>query len=168
MPSRKAPRKQQPVRGGARDATDDLILTSLEGDGRLSYAELAGQIGLSKTAAWGRVRRLESRRVLTGYRAEIEPGAVGLDIHAFVQVTIKSNLHTEFERAVLRHPSVLECYTTAGQADYLLHVLVADVSTLDALLRTEIAQMPGVERISTTVGLKTIKRRAPIMPCLRR
>lgn len=161
-------RKQQPARGRDADATDELILTRLEGDGRLSYAELAAQIGLSKTAAWGRVRRLENLRVITGYRAEIEPDAVGLDIHAFVQVTIKSNLHAEFERAVLRHPALLECYTTAGQADYLLHVLVADVSTLDALLRTEIAQMAGVERISTTVGLKTIKRRAPVMPCLRR
>jgi Lrp/AsnC family leucine-responsive transcriptional regulator len=168
MASRKVIRRQPTPCGSDGDATDERILSTLENDGRLSYAELAGQIGLSKTATWGRVRRLENSRVVTGYRAEIEPGAVGLDIHAFVQVTIKSNLHAEFERAVLRHPSVIECYTTAGQADYLLHVLVADVSTLDALLRTEIAQMPGVERISTTVGLKTIKRRAPIMPCLRR
>jgi Lrp/AsnC family leucine-responsive transcriptional regulator len=83
-------------------------------------------------------------------------------------VTIKSTLYEQFEQSVLRHPAVLECYTTAGQADYLLHVLVADVGTLDTLLRTEISQMPGVERISTTVGLKTIKHRGLIMPCVRR
>jgi Lrp/AsnC family transcriptional regulator, leucine-responsive regulatory protein len=146
---------------------DHALLSALESDGRVSYAQLAEALDLSKTAAWGRVRDLEARRVITGYRAEVEPTALGLDIHAFVQVTINSHLHSEFEEEVLRHPSVLECYTTAGQADYLLHVLVADVARLDTLLRTEITQMRGVERISTTVGLKTIKRGGLIMPCVR-
>lgn len=146
---------------------DHALLNALERDGRVSYAQLAEAVDLSKTAAWARVRDLETRRVITGYRAEVEPTALGLDIHAFVQVTINSHLHSEFEEEVLRHASVLECYTTAGQADYLLHVLVADVATLDTLLRTEITQMRGVERISTTVGLKTIKRRGLIMPCVR-
>jgi Lrp/AsnC family transcriptional regulator, leucine-responsive regulatory protein len=154
--------------GPGEQATDHAVLAALELDARLSYADLADQIDLSKTATWARVRRLEENKAITGYRAEIEPAAVGLAIHAFVQVTIESHLHGEFEQAVLRHPSILECYTTAGQADYLLHVLVADVGALDALLRTEIAQMRGVERISTTVGLKTIKRRGLIMPCIRR
>jgi Lrp/AsnC family leucine-responsive transcriptional regulator len=163
-------RKQSPARKPRRnedDATDHAILAALERDGRLSYADLADSVDLSKTATWGRVRDLEGRRVIAGYRAEIAPAAVGLDIHAFVQVTIKSTLYEQFEHSVLRHPAVLECYTTAGQADYLLHVLVADVGTLDTLLRTEISQMPGVERISTTVGLKTIKHRGLIMPCVR-
>jgi Lrp/AsnC family transcriptional regulator, leucine-responsive regulatory protein len=162
------PRQPRPPPGRANEAVDRQLLGALERDGRLSYAELAEEIDLSKTATWTRIRRLEQARVITGYRAEIEPAAVGLDIHAFVQVTIKSQLHGEFEQAVLRHATILECYTTAGQADYLLHVLVADVATLDGLLRTQIAQMPGVERISTTVGLKTIKRRGLIMPCIRR
>jgi Lrp/AsnC family transcriptional regulator, leucine-responsive regulatory protein len=166
MANRK-PRSLRDIRPAAMDEADQEILAALERDGRLSYADLADTIDLSKTATWGRVRRLEEAKVIAGYRAEIEPVEIGLDIHAFVQVTIKSHLHAEFEQAVLCHPSVLECYTTAGVADYLLHVLVADVGTLDALLRTEISQMQGVERISTTVGLKTIKRRGLIMPCLR-
>jgi Lrp/AsnC family leucine-responsive transcriptional regulator len=58
---------------------------------------------------------------------------------------------------VLAHPSVLECYTTAGQADYLLHVVTRDVETLDTLLREELSQLPGVLRSSTTVCLKRIK-----------
>lgn len=164
MTNRK-PALQKPRR--TDQSLEHALLSALERDGRVSYAQLAEALDLSKTAAWGRVRDLEARRVITGYRAEVEPTALGLDIHAFVQVTINSHLHSEFEEAVLRHPSVLECYTTAGQADYLLHVLVADVATLDTLLRTEITQMRGVERISTTVGLKTIKRRGLIMPCVR-
>jgi Lrp/AsnC family transcriptional regulator, leucine-responsive regulatory protein len=162
--ARKQPRARPPGAGGG---ADHALLVALEQDGRLSHAELALVTERSKTATWSRVRELETRGVIAGYRADIDPAAVGLDIHAFVQVTIRSTLHAEFEQAVLRHWAILECYTTAGQADYLLHVLVADVSTLDSLLRTELSRMPGVERITTTVGLKTIKRRGMIMPCVR-
>jgi hypothetical protein len=78
---------------------------------------------------------------------------------------IRSTQHAEFELAVQRHPAVLECYTTAGQADYLLHVLVASIGALDALLRDDVSRMPGAERLSTTVGMKTIKRRGRITDC---
>jgi Lrp/AsnC family leucine-responsive transcriptional regulator len=111
------------------------------------------------------VRALEQGGVITGYRAELEPAALGLDLHAFVEVRIRSTQHAEFERAVLAHPAVLECYTTAGQADYLLHVLVTGIGALDALLRDDVSRMPGVERLSTTVGMKTIKRRGRLTDC---
>jgi Lrp/AsnC family transcriptional regulator, leucine-responsive regulatory protein len=144
---------------------DERLLGALETDARLSYASLGERVGLSKTPAWARVRALESAGVITGYRAEIDPAAVGLDLHAFVEVRIRSTQHAEFELAVQRHPAVLECYTTAGQADYLLHVLVASIGALDALLRDDVSRMPGVERLSTTVGMKTIKRRGRITDC---
>lgn len=157
-----------PARGrAARPApsVDARLLAALEGDGRLSYATLGERVGLSKTPTWARVRALEQGGVITGYRAEVEPAALGLDLHAFVEVRIRSTLHADFERAVLDHPAVLECYTTAGQADYLLHVLVASIGALDALLRDDVSRMPGVERLSTTVGMKTIKRRGRITDC---
>jgi Lrp/AsnC family transcriptional regulator, leucine-responsive regulatory protein len=150
------------------DRADDAILRILEKDGRLSFNSLAEQIGLSKTPTWARVQTLEKKKVITGYRAEIDPAALGLTLHAFVQVTITGSQHAEFEAAVLRHPSVIECYTTAGQGDYLLHVLVAGISALDGLLRDDIARMPGVQRQTTTVGMKTIKRGASIVECASR
>jgi len=84
-----------------------------------------------------------------------------------VHVTLSSVQHVEFEAAVLQHPAVLQCFTTAGQADYLMHVLVAGITELDSLLRLEISQMPGVQRIETTVCMKTIKHRSSITGCLR-
>ena len=150
------------------DRADDAILRILEKDGRLSFNSLAEQIGLSKTPTWARVQNLEKRKVITGYRAEIDPAAVGLQLHAFVQVTINGTRHTEFEAAVLRHPSIIECYTTAGQGDYLLHVLVPSVAALDEILRTDVARMPGVQRQTTTIGMKTIKRGASIVECAKR
>ena len=61
----------------------------------------------------------------------------------------------------------MQCFTTAGHADYLMHVLVAGIEELDSLLRMEISQLPGVQKIETTVCMKTIKHRAPITGCLR-
>lgn len=149
------------------EKAEAAILKLLEEDGRISYAELGEKVGLSKSPCWSRVRELERRGVIRRYRAEIDPAAVGLDLHAFVQVTINSAKHTEFEAAVNRHPSVLECFTTAGQADYLLHVLVRGIAELDDLLRSQVSRLPGVQRLDTTVCMKTIKHRGSLMACLR-
>lgn len=148
------------------DKIDHRILTALEDDGRQSFAELGEQVGLSKTPCWQRVRELERSGVIRGYRADIDPARLGLHVEAFVQVTLSSVQHAQFEAAVLSHPSVLRCFTTAGQADYLMHVLVAGIDELDRLLRMEISQMPGVRKIETTVCMKTIKHRAPVTGCL--
>ncbi len=149
------------------DKTDARIVTLLEEDARQSFADLGQKIGLSKTPCWHRVRDLERRGVIKAYRAEIDSALLGLQVHAFVQVTISATRHAEFENAVLRHPAILQCFTTAGQADYLMHVLVAGITELDGLLRTEIARMPGVQRVDTTVCMKTIKHRTSMMGCVR-
>jgi Lrp/AsnC family transcriptional regulator, leucine-responsive regulatory protein len=149
------------------DKIDLHILTLLEDDARQSFAELGERVGLSKTPCWQRVRELERTGVIRGYRADIDSARLGLQVEAFVQVTLSSVQHAEFEAAVARHPAVLQCFTTAGQADYLMHVLVEGISELDRLLRLEISQLPGVQKIATTVCMKTIKHRAPITGCLR-
>jgi Lrp/AsnC family transcriptional regulator, leucine-responsive regulatory protein len=149
------------------DKIDHRILTLLEEDARQSFAELGEIVALSKTPCWQRVRELERSGVIRGYRAEIDSRRLGLQVEAFVQVTLSSVQHVEFEAAVLQHPSILQCFTTAGQADYLIHVLVEGIAELDSLLRMEISQLPGVQKIETTVCMKTIKHRAPITGCLR-
>jgi Lrp/AsnC family leucine-responsive transcriptional regulator len=149
------------------DKIDHRILTLLEDDARQSFAELGEKVALSKTPCWQRVRELEREGVIRGYRAEIDSRRLGLQVEAFVQVTLSSVQHAEFEAAVLQHPSILQCFTTAGQADYLIHVLVEGIGELDSLLRMEISQLPGVQKIETTVCMKTIKHRAPITGCLR-
>ncbi|HEY0938699.1 MAG TPA: Lrp/AsnC family transcriptional regulator [Steroidobacter sp.] len=147
--------------------TETALLRALENDARLSFAELGEKVGLSKTPCWSRVQELEKLGVIKGYRAEIDPAALGLQIHAFVQVTIDSAKHVEFEAAINRHPSVVQCFATAGDGDYLIQVLVPGIADLDVLLRTEISRLPGVQRIVTTVCVKTIKHRTSIVDCVR-
>jgi Lrp/AsnC family leucine-responsive transcriptional regulator len=149
------------------DKIDREIVRVLEDDARISFAELGERVGLSKTPCWQRVRDLERRGLIRGYRTEVDAEGLGLRVHAFVHVTINAVRHAEFEAAAAAHPSVLQCFTTAGQADYLMHVLVAEIEQLDQLLRMEIRRMPGVQRLETTVCMKTIKPRAPLTGCLR-
>jgi Lrp/AsnC family leucine-responsive transcriptional regulator len=147
------------------DRTDRAILHALEADARLSFGDLADAVGISKTPCWNRVRALEQARVIAAYRAEIDPAQLGLELHAFVRVTLDSRRHGEFEAAVMRHRSVLECHATTGDGDYLLHVLVAGIAALDGFLRNEVSRMPGVQRLHTTVGTKVIKSGASILDC---
>jgi Lrp/AsnC family leucine-responsive transcriptional regulator len=149
----------------ALDRTDKAILRALESDARLSFGDLADAIGISKTPCWNRVRELEKTRVIAAYRAEIDPSRLGLELHAFVRVTLDGRRHAEFEAAVMRHRSVLECHATTGEGDYLLHVLVQGIAALDGFLRNEISRMPGVQRLHTTVGTKVIKGRGSILEC---
>ena len=148
------------------DKIDREIVRSLEQDARMSFAELGQRVGLSKTPCWQRVRELERQGLIRGYRAELDAEHLGLRVHAFVYVSIDSARYAEFEAAAERHPAVLQCYTTAGQADYLMHVLVTEIAALDELLRMQVSRMPGVQRIETTVCMKTIKSRAPLSGCL--
>jgi Lrp/AsnC family transcriptional regulator, leucine-responsive regulatory protein len=147
------------------DRIDRAILRALEADARLSFGDLADTIGISKTPCWNRVRALEKARVIAAYRAEIDPSQLGLELHAFVRVTLDGRRHAEFEAAVMRHRSVLECHATTGDGDYLLHVLVSGIAALDGFLRNEISCMPGVLRLHTTVGTKVIKGRSSILEC---
>lgn len=139
------------------DKLDWIILESLEADGRESYGAIAERISLSKTPAWTRVQALERAAVIKGYRAVIDPEALGLKLTAFIGVTIEFGKRVAFERAVVEHPAIIECYTTAGESDYLLQVLTSDVERLDSLLREELSRLPGVTRSITNVCLKRIK-----------
>lgn len=148
------------------DKIDREIVRWLEQDARLSFAELGEKVGLSKTPCWQRVRTLERQGLIRGDRAELDAERLGLKVHAFVFVSIDSARHAEFEAAAAHHPAVLQCYTTAGQADHLMHLLVGEIEALDRLLRLQVRRMPGVQRIETTVCMKTFKPRAPLSGCL--
>jgi Lrp/AsnC family leucine-responsive transcriptional regulator len=140
------------------DRIDRDILSALEADARQSYASLAESVGLSKTPCWNRVQAMEETGIITGYRADIDPARINLGVMAYIQVIIDSARREAFEAAVLDTPAILECHTIAGDGDYVLRVACRDVDDLDHLLRFDIVVLPGVQRSSTMVCLKTIKR----------
>ena len=141
------------------DQLDWKIIDLLESDGRISFAELAERVGLSKSPCWNRVQRLRDEGIITGFAAALDPSALGLGVQCQISVTISFDAHAEFEAAVCDHSAIMECHTTAGASDYLLRVYAQSVEHLDDLLRHEISKLPGVQSSSTTICLKTIKSR---------
>jgi Lrp/AsnC family leucine-responsive transcriptional regulator len=144
------------------DRIDREIVTALEADARLSFAALADMVGISKSPCWKRVQALEAARVIQGYRATIDPDAVGLHTTAFVRVIVRFDKHLAFENAVRAHPMIMACHVTVGDADYQLQVLARDMSDLDELLRAELWRLPGVERFVTTIAMREIKGAAAV------
>ena len=140
------------------DMIDRKIIRLLEQDARISFAELADTVGLSKTPCWKRVKTLEEEGLITGYRALIDAAALGFGLEAFVQVSLQPEASEAFETAVRRHPLVRRCHATTGEADYLLEIMAVDMAALDALLRQEISRLPGVRRTVTAMMTRAIKR----------
>lgn len=140
------------------DRIDWKILQALEENGRISFADLADGVGVSKSPCWARVRQKEAEGVIDGFTVRLNPSALDLTVQSFVRVMIRMDAHTEFEAAVMAHPAVFECHTTAGNGDYMLKIFARSVGHLDDLLRYELSKLPGVERLDSTICLKTIKR----------
>lgn len=144
------------------DPIDLRIVTLLETDARISFAELAEQVGLSKTPCWKRVKALEAAGVIRGYGASLDAASLGLSLEAFVQISIDIEASRAFEAAVLRHPLIRRCHATMGEADYLLHIVASDIVALDDLLREEISRLPGVKRTVTSMSTRAIKTDMPL------
>ena len=141
---------------------DLAILDELKVDGRITNLELAERVGLSPSACLRRVRNLEERGVIIGYRAMIDRAALGQGTSVFVEISLSSQQEgvlDAFEAAVVAHPSVLSCHLMAGDADYLVHVGCADVADYEQLHRTHLAQLPGVARIRSSFSLREVVSR---------
>jgi Lrp/AsnC family leucine-responsive transcriptional regulator len=142
------------------DRIDRNILSALARDGRLSMAELAGRVGLTKTPVQARVRRLERDGIIRGYTALIDHDRMGEGHVAFVQVTLadtRSAALNAFNDAVTGIPEVEQCHMIAASFDYLLKVRTADIAAYRRVLGERISSLPHVEHTSTFVAMETVK-----------
>jgi Lrp/AsnC family transcriptional regulator, leucine-responsive regulatory protein len=116
------------------DQLDEQILASLQAHGRLTMKALAEQVGLSSPAMIERVRRLEERGVIAGYRAVIQPAALGRPVSALITVTVDRRSADDFLSRIEQESAVSECHRITGDASYLVKVHVADMAALEALI----------------------------------
>ncbi len=147
------------------DDKDRRILALLQGDCRLSNADLAEKVGMSTSALWRRVRSLEEAGVIERYGAVVDPARMGLGFHAIVHVHLTRHDRDRvggFIRAVRGRPEVQECYATTGQSDYHLRVLCRDLEAYNAFLEEFLFRQPAVESAQTNLVLRTIKRAGPV------
>ena len=144
------------------DRFDRSILHPLSQNGRLSTAELAQRVGLTKTPVQARVKRLESEGYIRGYMAIIDHERMGEGHVAFVQVTLsdtRSAALDAFNREVLKHPEIEECHMIAASFDYLLKVRTKDIQSYRRVLGEKISSLPHVSHTSTFVAMETVKDR---------
>ncbi|MFD6858506.1 Lrp/AsnC family transcriptional regulator [Rhodococcus sp. NPDC060090] len=133
------------------DEIDRLLLRELVADGRATLSVLAEKAGLSISAVQSRVRRLESRHVIRGYTANVDPEALGLMLSAFVAITPLDPSQPDDAPARLRHIEAIEsCHSVAGDESYVLLVRVASPRELEYLLQ-EIRATANVATRSTVV-----------------
>ncbi|MFN8594081.1 MAG: Lrp/AsnC family transcriptional regulator [Thermomicrobiales bacterium] len=116
------------------DSLDEQILAALQENGRLTMKSLAEQVGLSSPAMIERVRRLEERGVIAGYRAVVSPEALGRPITAIIAATVGPNDRDEFMARVGAHSAVAEVLRITGGATHLVRVHVAGMAMLQALV----------------------------------
>jgi DNA-binding Lrp family transcriptional regulator len=147
------------------DAIDRKILAELQQDGRLSLTDLAERVQLSMSPTHRRLRALEASGAITGYRAVIDPAAVGLGFGALVFVTMdQANRATvaAFDAAVAEVPEVIQALRLFGDPDYLLRVAVPDLHAYERLWDERLSALPGVRRVESTLVMKTVVDDRPL------
>jgi len=132
------------------ESMDEQIVKLLTTDGRMSYTDIGRETGLSTSAAQQRVRRLEQRGVITGYRAVVDPAALDKMLTAFVQLrALDPTTDDQIPGKIEPLPGVVSCYSVAGRASHILVVQVGTPLELEALL----IQIRQVAQVSTETTL---------------
>ena len=142
------------------DRYDIALLRELQADARLSNAELAERIGLSAAPTWRRVRRLEERGYITGYRAVIDRRRIGLGVLAFVRVDAERNnaqATSELEGRIRSLPEVVACHYISGAGTFELHVLATDLDAYSRWAMETLFKLPNVKDMHTSFSLGEVK-----------
>lgn len=143
----------------AVDQIDRAIARFLQHNGRASNAEIGKAVGLSASAASRRVKSLEQRKIITGYRALLNDDAFGTSMTVFVRVTLERQSAAAlnaFEKSVSRCPSILLCHLMAGEYDYMLQVKVGNMAEYEALHHKELSRFPGVARLESSFAVREV------------
>lgn len=142
------------------DRYDIALLRELQADARLSNAELAERIGLSAAPTWRRVRRLEERGYITGYRAVIDRRRIGLGVLAFVRVDAERNnaqATSELEGRIRSLPEVVACHYISGAGTFELQVVATDLEAYSRWAMDTLFKLPNVKDMQTSFSLGEVK-----------
>jgi DNA-binding Lrp family transcriptional regulator len=148
------------------DAIDRKIVSELEAEGRLSVTALAQRVRLSVASCHRRLRALEQSGVIRGYRAVIDPAAIGLGFEVLVHVTMdREDAATiaEFESGLAQVAEVRHAERLFGDPDYLVRVATADIAAYQTLRDERLATLPGVQRLTSTIVMKRVVDQRPFL-----
>ena len=136
------------------------ILRILQKDGRISYTDLAKQVGLSVTPCIERVKRLERENYILNYGARVSAQKLNQSLVVFVQIRLNHTSQKNFEefrRSVMDLENVQSCFLVSGNYDYLLKARVADMASYRELLGHRILKLPAVQESTSYVAMEELK-----------
>ena len=139
---------------------DRNILRILQKDGRISYTDLAKQVGLSVTPCIERVKRLERENYILNYGARVSAQKLNQSLVVFVQIRLNHTSQKNFEefrRSVMDLENVQSCFLVSGNYDYLLKARVADMASYRELLGHRILKLPAVQESTSYVVMEELK-----------
>ena len=142
------------------DRAECEILRTLQANGRISNVDLAERVGLSESPCFRRVKQLESDGVIRSYNARLDQRALGLQVTAFVQVSLgqhDEDRQAGFLAAVAAEDHIVECHAMSGSHDFLLKVVAYSMDHFSELSMQRILKFPGVESIESNFSLQEIK-----------
>lgn len=147
----------------AKDQLDDIdkkIIRILQENGRITNLQLSQEVGLSPAPTLERVRKLENSKIIQSYHANIDPLKMGYGMKVLIQISLlrqKGNAMERFQSQILEIPEVVECEQVTGDFDYLLKVLVRDVSELDFIVNSKLSRIEEIGQMKSSVILSTVK-----------
>ncbi len=147
------------------DRVEKEVLRALQQQGRMSNVELAERVGLSESPCYRRVRALEEAGVIEGYSARINQRAIGLQVTAFVLVTLEKQSDRQqqaFMAQVEAEEHIVECYAMSGSHDILLKVVARNMDHFSELSMERILKFPGVKNIESNFSLRAVKENTPL------
>jgi Lrp/AsnC family leucine-responsive transcriptional regulator len=148
------------------DEIDLKIVRMLQEDGRITNLELSNKIGLSPGPTLERVKKLEKQKVIEGYHARINKKRAGLGVSVMIQVSLSrqiENVISRFKQKIMTIPEVVECYQITGNADYLLKVVVADITAFEKIIADRFSKFDEIGQMHTMLIISEVKNN-PVMP----
>lgn len=142
------------------DPAEREILRLLQTDGRMPNVEVAARVGLSESPCFRRVKQLEKSGLIKGYAAVVDQRLLGLEVTAFVLVTMEKqpDAATEaFLDRVRAEDHIVECFATSGSHDYLMKVVARSIGHFSELCMQRILKFPGVMHVESSFSLMEIK-----------
>jgi Lrp/AsnC family transcriptional regulator, leucine-responsive regulatory protein len=156
--------KLQIMDNQALDKLDANILRILQADGRKTYDLIAAEVGLSASAVLRRVKRLEDAGIIDRYVALVKPERVGLGLTAYINVRLEKHAESHkrspmdlFRASVLTWPEVVECAALTGEMDYLLRLVVKDMSAYSRFIMDTLLKHPSVQDCKTSFMMDQVK-----------
>jgi DNA-binding Lrp family transcriptional regulator len=142
------------------DSLDAAIIDVLQRDGRISNVDLASEVGLTPGPCLRRVQRLEASGIIRGYRADVDPNAIGRGFEVVLDVELTNFDRASvdrFENTMAAFDEVTELRRLFGSPDYFVRIAVADLTAYEKFLGDQVMTIPGIQKVSSRFTMKTIK-----------